>query len=153
VSRFARLVVCPETSSLERVGDYAKNGKRTPITYGNGTISEGRISPTLRRMSKSAIDARRAGCPCTKTWNGENVRQRDLEVDQMYNALFREFLTFMMEDPCNISACMHSRFIAKNVERGRSGINMAETGEIYMVSGVMPEEDRQNGQHVTAQDI
>ena len=49
----------------------------------------------------------------------EQVRQRDLEVDQMYNALFREFLTFMMEDPRNITACMHLHFIAKNIERDR----------------------------------
>ena len=84
----------------------------------------------------------------------ESVRQRDLEVDQMYNALFREFLTFMMEDPRNISACMHMHFIAKNVERmGDLVTNMAEQ-VIYMVSGVMPEEDRPKmGSTVTAQDI
>ena len=75
----------------------------------------------------------------------ENVRQRDLEVDQMYNALFREFLTFMMEDPRNITACMHMHFIAKNVERmGDLVTNMAEQ-VIYMVTGEMPDEDRPKG--------
>ena len=46
-----------------------------------------------------------------------DVIARDEDVDQMYNALFREFLTFMMEDPRNITSCMHLHFIAKNVER------------------------------------
>lgn len=72
----------------------------------------------------------------------EDVRQRDQEVDQMYNALFREFLTFMMEDPRQITACMHLHFMAKNIERmGDLTTNMAEQ-VIYLVTGEMPEEDR-----------
>jgi phosphate transport system protein len=75
----------------------------------------------------------------------ESVRQRDHEVDQMYNALFREFLTFMMEDPRNITACMHLHFMAKNVERmGDLVTNMAEQ-IIYLVTGEMPEEARPKG--------
>jgi phosphate transport system ATP-binding protein len=46
-----------------------------------------------------------------------DVRDRDIEVDQMYSALFREYLTFMMEDPRNITTCMHLHFMAKNIER------------------------------------
>jgi phosphate transport system protein len=70
------------------------------------------------------------------------VRQRDQEVDQMYNALFREFLTFMMEDPRNITACMHLHFMAKNIERmGDLTTNMAEQ-VIYFVTGEMPDEAR-----------
>jgi phosphate transport system protein len=75
----------------------------------------------------------------------EDVRQRDHDVDQMYNALFREFLTFMMEDPRNITACMHLHFMAKNVERmGDLVTNMAEQ-VIYLETGVMPEEARPKG--------
>jgi phosphate transport system protein len=60
----------------------------------------------------------------------------------MYNALFREFLTFMMEDPRNITACMHLHFIAKNLERmGDHVTNVAEQ-VIYLVTGQMPDEDR-----------
>ena len=70
------------------------------------------------------------------------MRQRDLEVDQLYNALFREFLTYMMEDPRNITACMHLHFIAKNIERvGDHATGIAEQ-VIYLVSGRMPEEQR-----------
>jgi phosphate transport system protein len=75
----------------------------------------------------------------------EDVRQRDHEVDQMYNALFREFLTFMLEDPRNITTCMHLHFMAKNVERmGDLVTNMAEQ-VIYLVNGEMPEEARPKG--------
>ena len=70
------------------------------------------------------------------------VRARDAEVDQMYNALFREFLTHMMEDPRNISACMHLHFIAKNIERvGDHATGIAEQ-VIYLVTGALPEEKR-----------
>jgi len=75
----------------------------------------------------------------------ENVRQHDHEVDQMYNALFREFLTFMMEDPRNITACMHLHFMAKNVERmGDLVTNMAEQ-LIYQITGELPDEARPKG--------
>ena len=60
----------------------------------------------------------------------------------MYNALFREFLTFMMEDPRNITACMHLHFIAKNMERmGDLVTNIAEQ-VIYLVTGEMPDDPR-----------
>jgi phosphate transport system protein len=72
----------------------------------------------------------------------EDVRQRDMDVDQMYNSLFRNFLTHMMEDPRNITACMHLHFIAKNIERmGDHVTNIAEQ-VIYLVEGEMPEDDR-----------
>jgi phosphate transport system protein len=72
----------------------------------------------------------------------EDVRNRDAEVDQMYNALFREFLTHMMEDPRNITACMHLHFIAKNIERvGDHATGIAEQ-VIYLVKGAMPEAER-----------
>ena len=67
---------------------------------------------------------------------------RDEEIDQLYNALFREFLTHMMEDPRNITACMHLHFIAKNIERmGDLVTNMAEQ-VVYLTTGSMPDDDR-----------
>ncbi|MEO1797228.1 MAG: PhoU domain-containing protein, partial [Pseudomonadota bacterium] len=80
-----------------------------------------------------------------------DVRERDEGVDQMYNALFREFLTHMMEDPRNITACMHLHFIAKNIERmGDHATNVAEE-VIYLVSGERPEDARPKG--ATAPDL
>ncbi len=131
-------------ASLERVGDYAKNiAKRTstlvdiPAIQGADTALR-RMSKEVQVMLKDALDAylRRDAVL------SEEVRQRDLEVDQMYNALFREFLTFMMEDPRNITACMHLHFMAKNVERmGDLVTNMAEQ-VIYLSTGEMPDESR-----------
>ena len=77
------------------------------------------------------------------------VLQRDQDVDQMYNALFREFLTHMMEDPRAITACMHLHFIAKNIERmGDLVTNMAEQ-VIYLITGQMPDEDRPKGDNTS----
>ena len=141
------LSVLKLASSLERVGDYAKNmAKRTAILAEmksiNGTDAAlRRMAKEVQSMLKDVLDAYvRSDADLA-----EAVRQRDMEVDQMYNALFREFLTFMMEDPRDITACMHMHFIAKNVERmGELVTNLAEQ-VIYMVTGEMPDEDRPKG--------
>ena len=138
------LAVMKIAHSLERVGDYAKNmAKRThvlsqmPPIDGAG-LALRRMSTAVGKMVQDALDSyirRDAGL-------AEDVRQRDLEVDQMYNALFREFLTHMMEDPRSIMPCMHLHFIAKNVERmGDHATSIAEQ-VIYLVTGEMPDEAR-----------
>ena len=60
----------------------------------------------------------------------------------MYNALFREFLTHMMEDPRNITACMHLHFIAKNIERVGDHATAIAEQVIYLVQGRLPDDDR-----------
>lgn len=138
------LTVLRLTASLERIGDYAKNiAKRTSALIDmpgiEGTNSSlRRMSREVQSMLKDTLDAYIRG----DAELAEDVRQRDQEVDQMYNGLFREFLTFMMEDPRQITACMHLHFMAKNIERmGDLTTNMAEQ-VIYLVTGEMPEEDR-----------
>ncbi len=138
------LTVLRLSASLERIGDYAKNiAKRTSVLVGmnpvNGSDSAlRRMAREVEQMLKDTLDAYVRGDAAL----AEDVRQRDHEVDQMYNALFREFLTFMMEDPRNITACMHLHFMAKNIERmGDLTTNMAEQ-VIYLVTGEMPEEAR-----------
>ena len=70
------------------------------------------------------------------------MRQRDQEVDQLHNSLFRELLTYMMEDPRNITTCAHLLFIAKNIERiGDHVTNIAEHVHM-MVHGEAPEPGR-----------
>ncbi len=138
------LAVLKIASSLERVGDFAKNmAKRTtvlsqmPVINGSG-LALRRMSQAVAKMMQDALDSyiRR------DAELAQDVRQRDLEVDQMYNALFREFLTHMMEDPRNITACMHLHFIAKNIERmGDHATSVAEQ-VIYLVTGEMPDEAR-----------
>lgn len=141
------LTVLRIAASLERIGDYAKNmAKRTGTLVDMPAISGSdaalrRMAREVSLMLKDMLDAYLRGDAVL----AEDVRQRDQEVDQMYNALFREFLTFMMEDPRNITACMHLHFMAKNVERmGDLVTNMAEQ-VIYQVTGEMPEEARPKG--------
>jgi phosphate transport system protein len=138
------LTVMKIASALERSGDYAKNlakralvlGQLSPIPGATGGIR--RLTRQVGLLLKDALDAfisRDVGL-------AEEVRQRDLEVDQMYNALFREFLTFMMEDPRNITACMHLHFIAKNIERVGDHATAIAEQVIYLATGVLPEGDR-----------
>jgi len=138
------LAVMKIAGTLERCGDYAKNlGKRSnvlaqmnPIAGAAGSIR--RMAKQVQLLLKDALDAyitRDAALAA-------DVRIRDREVDQMYNALFREFLTHMMEDPRNITACMHLHFIAKNIERvGDHATGIAEQ-VIYLVTGEVPGEAR-----------
>jgi len=141
------LSVMSISTHLERCGDYAKNiAKRTTVLIESVPI-EGTV-PALRRMVRmvevmlsDALDAYIQH----DAESAEDVRMRDLEVDQMYNTLFRSLLTHMMEDPRNITACMHLHFIAKNIERmGDHATSIAEQ-TIYLVTGEMPDEDRPKG--------
>ena len=72
----------------------------------------------------------------------EQVILRDEDVDEMYNALFRQLLTHMMEDPSNITACMHLHFIAKNVERMGDHVTSIAEQVIYLVTGHLPDDAR-----------
>ncbi|MEL6509293.1 MAG: phosphate signaling complex protein PhoU [Pseudomonadota bacterium] len=138
------LTVMKISANLERVGDYAKNmAKRTGVLVQMAPVNGSpaairRMAKEVEVMLKDALDAyiqRDAEL-------AEDVINRDIDVDQMYNALFREFLTFMMEDPRNITACMHLHFIAKNIERmGDHVTNIAEQ-VIYLVTGERPDEMR-----------
>ncbi|SEP11461.1 phosphate uptake regulator, PhoU [Salinihabitans flavidus] len=138
------LSVLKIAGNLERIGDYAKNmAKRTTVLMHLSTVEGARGS--LRRMArevqlmlKDALDAYIQ----RDVELAREILQRDREIDQMYNALFREFLTFMMEDPRYITPCMHLHFIAKNTERmGDHVTNIAEQ-VIYLVTGEMPEDSR-----------
>ena len=97
-----------------------------------------RMATTVETMLKDALDSyiRRDADLAA------DVRARDVEVDQMYNALFREFLTYMMEDPRNITGCMHLHFIAKNIERMGDHATAISEQVIYLVTGDMPDEGR-----------
>ena len=123
-------------SELERVGDLAKNiAKRALVLNREPPV---RLTSSLARMGKATLaqlklvlDAysdRDAG-------GAEAVWRQDNEIDEIYNSLFRELLTYMMEDPRTISLCTHLLFVAKNIERcGDHATNIAET-VYHMVSG------------------
>jgi phosphate transport system protein len=138
------LTVMKIASNLERVGDYSKNiAKRTSVLVEMPPVNG--APSALRRQAKAvelmlhdALDAyiRR------DIELANDVRERDREVDQMYNSLFREFLTYMMEDPRNITACMHLHFIAKNIERMGDHVTAIAEQVIYLVTGELPEDER-----------
>jgi len=138
------LTVFRVSANLERIGDYAKNiSKRAEAVMdhppvGDATASIRRMARQVELMLKDALDAyiqHDAGLAA-------DVRGRDVEVDQMYSALFREYLTFMLENPRNITPCMHLHFMAKNIERMGDHVTSIAEQVIYLVTGEMPDDDR-----------
>jgi phosphate transport system protein len=132
------------SAALERIGDYAKNvAKRTSVLVTLPAVNDSagslrRMARAVEVMLKDALDA----YVQRDVELAEDVIERDAEVDQMYNALFREFLTFMMEDPSRITACMHLHFIAKNIERMGDLATSISEQVVYVVTGEIPDEDR-----------
>lgn len=130
--------------SLERVGDYAKNvAKRTRI-IGRAAPVEGHVG-TIRRMTtlvaKMLEDAMQALVRRDAAL-AESVRKRDLDVDQMYNTLFRSLFTYMMESAGNIGPSMHLHFIAKNIERAGDHATTIAEQALYLATGEMPSDPR-----------
>lgn len=131
------------SADLERVGDLAKNvAKRVvAVTQGRQPTSLFRGIDALANLALTQLkevldvyasrDVERIGF----------VRDRDGQIDAMYTSLFRELLTYMMEDPRNITPCTHLLFCAKNVERiGDHATNIAETVYHIATGEQMPAE-------------
>lgn len=138
------LTVMKIAAALERAGDYAKNmAKRTAVLSQMAQVAG--ASGSIRRLAKAVVQMLTDALDAYIRRDvrlAEDVRKRDREVDQMYNSIFRELLTHMMEDPRNIGPCMHLHFIAKNIERvGDHATSVAEQ-VIYLVTGAMPEDER-----------
>ncbi|WP_173934845.1 phosphate signaling complex protein PhoU [Chelativorans sp. Marseille-P2723] len=131
------------SGDLERVGDLGKNiAKRVTA------ISEARQPVRLFRgitaLSDLALAQLKEVLDAYASRSAEKlgfVRDRDEEIDAMYTSLFRELLTYMMEDPRNITACTHLIFCAKNIERiGDHATNIAETVYHIITGNTMPPE-------------
>ncbi len=134
-------------TSLERTGDLAKNIAKRAMVIAEAepmtplTRSIERMGKLVSSRLRDVLDAYKSG----KQDLAQSVWTSDTEVDEHYNSLFRELLTYMMGDPRTISASTHLLFMAKNLERiGDYATNMAEyihyelTGEDYV-------EDRPKG--------
>ena len=115
-------------SDIERIGDYASNvAKRSmalnlspPLPHTRGLGSLGRL---VVRQVRKVLAAYRDG----DVEAAQQVRAEDAEIDTQYTGLFRELLTYMMEDPRVITPCTHLLFMAKNLERvGDHATNIAE---------------------------
>ena len=135
------------SNDLERIGDLAKNiAKR--VAELDGEFRPQKLIRGLEHMAalalaqlKQVLDAY-AGRELAKALD---VWRRDKEVDAMCTSLFRELLTYMMEDPRNITFCIHLMFSAKNIERmGDHTTNIAETVH-YMIEGRTMTDERPKG--------
>ena len=138
------------SNDLERIGDLAKNiAKRVALT---GDFHPQKLILGVEHMAsmvlgqlKQVLDSYASHDleKAMAVWNG------DEEVDALCTSLFRELITYMMEDPRNITFCMHLMFCAKNIERmGDHATNIAET-VYYMIEGRPIADQRPKGDTTT----
>jgi phosphate transport system protein len=130
---------------LERIGDLAKNIAKRAIVLQNDFEGANRLIQGISRMGRLAqrqlkhvLDAysNREAQAAMEVWRD------DEEIDAMYNSVFRELLTYMMEDPRTIGVSTHLLFVAKNIERiGDHATNIAETVS-YLVTGEWVSDER-----------
>jgi phosphate transport system protein len=127
---------------LERIGDYARNGAKRSVVLAQqpplGSLNGfQRMSVLVQENLKLAIDA----LVNDDAEAAQRVWAADEPIDNVYNGIFREMLTHMMEDPRNITAAIHLLFIAKNLERiGDHATNIAETVHYAVRGDSLPDE-------------
>ncbi|MEM1287630.1 MAG: phosphate signaling complex protein PhoU [Pseudomonadota bacterium] len=127
------------SSDLERVGDLAKNiAKRALII--DGSFHQRKLAHGVDSLSRLVLGQVKDSIEAFVELDlekAQRVWRRDEDVDALYTSLFRELLTYMMEDPRNITACTHLLFCAKNLERiGDHATNIAERA-MYSKTGEM----------------
>ncbi len=134
------------TAAMERIGDYAKNVAKRSIVLGQFRLpfaltaisSMARLVQENLRLVIDAIgeeDAQKA----IQVWRSDEA------IDDLYNSIFRELVTYMMEDARNITPCTHLLFIAKNLERmGDHATNIAENVH-YAITGEVFADERPKG--------
>ena len=131
------------SADLERVGDLGKNiakrvvavsQARQPVQLFRGLEALATLALTQLKQVLDVYASRQVEALGF-------MRDRDEEIDAMYTSLFRELLTYMMEDPRNISPCTHLLFCAKNIERiGDHATNIAETVYHVATGDLLPAE-------------
>jgi phosphate transport system protein len=134
------------TGDLERIGDYAANVAKRAIVLAQFSLPYSlaglaHMAHLVQGQLKSIIDALgdNDAEKAVEVWRSDQV------VDDIYNAIFRELITYMMEDPRNITPCTHLLFIAKNLERiGDHATNVAEN-LYYAVRGESLPDSRPKG--------
>ncbi|MGN6470618.1 MAG: phosphate signaling complex protein PhoU [Rhizobiaceae bacterium] len=131
------------SADLERVGDLGKNiAKR--VTAAGQARQPARLFRGIEALAELALTQLKDVLDAYGSRAVERiaaVRDRDEEIDAKYTSLFRELLTYMMEDPRNITACTHLLFCAKNIERiGDHATNIAETVHYIVTGSQLPAE-------------
>lgn len=139
------------SQDLERVGDLAKNiAKRALII--DGSFQQRQLAHGVDNLARLVLGQLKRSIEAfveRDITKAEAVWRNDTEVDALYTSLFRELLTYMMEDPRNISSCTHLLFCAKNLERiGDHATNIAERA-IYNTTGELLTADRPKSNEMT----
>jgi phosphate transport system protein len=132
------------SSDIERIGDYASNvAKRSMVLNQTAPVAAARGLPALAKLANALVRESLDAWGARDADRAMVVRSRDAELDAEYTGLFRELLTYMAEDPRQITACTHLLFIAKNIERiGDHATNIAEY-TWFLVHGEQPAGERQ----------
>ena len=134
-------------ADLERIGDLAKNIAKRSLKMPGHMLSGSAMGgiEALSRLAQSQLKDVLDAYAQSNEKGAIDVWTRDGQIDALENALFRELLTYMMEDPRNITFCTHLLFCAKNIERlGDHTTNIAETVH-YQVTGESLPGDRPKG--------
>ncbi|MDX2204379.1 MAG: phosphate signaling complex protein PhoU [Hyphomicrobiaceae bacterium] len=138
------MTVLKIAGDLERIGDLAKNIAKRALAV-SGENHPKSLMTGLKHMTELALGQLKDVLDSYVERNADKamaVWRNDEKVDAMYNSLFRELLTYMMEDPRNIGLCTHLLFGAKNIERiGDHTTNIAEN-VYYLVNGRAITDDR-----------
>jgi phosphate transport system protein len=132
------------SGDLERVGDLAKNVAKRVVAMG-GVVQIQRIVIGVEHLAEITLEQLKNVLDSYTSRDAAEalaVRNRDDQIDALYTSLFRELLTYMMEDPRNITFCTHLLFCAKNVERiGDNATNIAEIVH-YVATGEQLHDER-----------
>jgi len=131
------------SADIERIGDYAKNvAKRSIVLNEAAVVPAANSLPELAKTANALVRDAMTAFRNRDSVLALAVRGRDVELDELYTRLFRELLTYMVEDPRTITSCAHLLFIAKNIERiGDHATNIAEYTH-FIVEGEMLSEAR-----------
>jgi phosphate transport system protein len=136
------------SNDLERIGDHAKNIAKRVLAL-DADIAFSQVVRGVEEMTKLVLAQVKQVLDAYASRDVDKaleVWRRDEEVDAVNNSLFRELLTYMMEDPRNITSCTHLLFCTQNIERmGDHATNIAET-VYYMVEGRPLAEERPKGE-------
>ena len=146
------MTVLKIAGDLERIGDLAKNTAKRALAI-SGENHPKPLMTGLKHMTELAMGQLKNVLDAYAARDAEmalGVWRQDERIDAMYNSLFREMLTYMMEDPRNIGLCTHLLFGAKNIERvGDHTTNIAEN-VYYLVHGIALGDDRPKGDETSS---
>lgn len=136
-------------STLERIGDLAKNISKRAIYLSSARPVK--LSSSLVRMGQQTLGQLTEVLDAYSSRDTEkavSVWRRDVEIDDVYNAIFREILTYMMEDPRMIGLGSQLLFIAKNLERIGDHVTHVSEMIYYIVEGEPLGDERPKGEPI-----